>query len=289
MDSLYLIAEIGINHNGNIDNALKMIDSARSSGWDAVKFQKRTVEAVYSKDVLDSHRDSPWGKTTRDQKNGLEFGAEEYGIIDSYCRETGIEWFASAWDVASFEFLEKFNPPANKISSAMTADLGLARAVAKTGRLTYISTGASSFVDVCKIVDVFESEGCDYVIMHCVMQYPVDPENSGLAQIKTIDRIFRVSEQFPRYRGVGYSGHESPRDLLPSYTAIALGARYIERHITLDREQYGSDQKASIEPDEMAELRNTGNRMIDMLGDGRIRLAEIEKVTATRLRGHIKN
>lgn len=288
MSNLYLIAEIGINHNGSVDRACRMIDAANSAGWNAVKFQKRTIDLVYPQDVLNKPRKSPWGTTTREQKEGLEFGQEQYEFVNAYCREVGIPWFASAWDAQSFEFLEQFDLPANKISSPMIVDQGLSRAVAETGRLTYISTGATNFEDICRTAEIFEQAGCHYVLMHCVCQYPVEPENAGLAQIKTHDRIFRISEQFPCFQGVGYSGHEAPRDNLPSFAAIALGARTIERHITLDRADYGSDQDASMEPPGMAELRETGDKILAMLGNGKIEMKRHEQAAADKLRAHIK-
>ena len=289
MSKIQLIAEIGINHNGDVSKALEMIKCAHEANWDAVKLQKRNIDAVYSSDELSKPRESPFGTTTREQKEGLELGGDEYREIDGFCKTIGIPWFASAWDIESLEFLTAYNPPAHKICSAMIIDLEFLRAVADQGLLTYISTGASTAPQIFAAAQIFEDSGCPYVIMHCVMQYPVSDLNANMFSIKHIDNIFRsCPEHWRNYRGIGYSGHEEPLNMLPCITAVALGAGWIERHITLDRTDYGSDQAASMEPAEMAELRELADKVVQICGDGRIDMMTHEQEAAAKLRAHIK-
>ena len=240
----FVIAEIGINHNGSLDIAKKLIDGASLAGCDAVKFQKRTIELVYTKDDLDRHRESPWGTTNRQQKEGLEFGLEEYQEIDSYCKLKNIEWLASAWDTESQLFLRQFNLKYNKVASAMLTDLELLKLIAEEGKYTFISTGMSTMEEISQAVEIFDELGCPYELMHCNSTYPMKNENANLNVMKTLRDAFNCK--------VGYSGHETGR--VVSMTAVALGASSIERHITLDKSMYGSDQSASIEVEEMRRL-----------------------------------
>ncbi len=233
----FIIAEIGINHNGDIDIAKQLIDVAVEAGCDAVKFQKRTVDLCYTQEFLDSPRESPWGTTQREQKNGLEFGLDEYVDINVYCKGK-IEWFASAWDLKSQAFLRQFDLRYNKIASPMLYDEQLLEAVAMEHKHTFVSTGGASGAEIQDAVDIFHVAICPFELMHCVSKYPTKPEEANLKGIIKLRNTYR--------RNVGYSGHEI--GLAVSYAAVALGATSLERHITLDRTMYGSDQLCSVEP-----------------------------------------
>lgn len=233
----FIIAEIGINHNGDLKVAKQLIDMAKACGADAVKFQKREIDIVYSKKVLDAPRESPWGATQRKQKEGLEFGVKEYDEIDQYCKEKKIPWFASAWDIKSQEFLKKYNLLFNKISSAMLTHKDIIDMVVKEGKHTIISTGMSNFKEIDRVVDVFRKSECSFTLMHCVSVYPCKDEWCNVQMITTLRERYECP--------VGYSGHEV--GIVPSTLAVMLGAVCIERHITLDRSMYGSDQSASLE------------------------------------------
>jgi N-acetylneuraminate synthase len=273
-NQVFIIAEIGINHNGNIEIAKQLMDLAKSSGCDAVKFQKRTIEIVYSKEILDTPRESPWGTTTREQKEGLEFGEAEYNEIDAYSRLIGMPWFASAWDVPSQIFLQKYNLPYNKIASAMITHLELVETVAKEGKTTFVSTGICQMTDIEKAVAVFSKFNCPIVLMHTVSVYPCPEDSLNLKLIDTLKNIFNLP--------VGYSGHEST--VAPSLIAVVKGAVTIERHITLDRAMYGSDQAASLAPRGLQELVSEIRRYPSMLGDGVKRFAPGEELVASKLR-----
>lgn len=236
--SVKIIAEIGINHNGSIDIAKKLIDVAAFAGCDAVKFQKRTIEEVYTKEALDKYRESPWGTTNRDQKNGLEFGEKEYDEIDAYCKEKGIQWFASAWDVNSQLFLRKYDLKYNKVASAMLTVVPLLKAIAEEGKYTFISTGMSTLDEISKAIEIFNNAHCPFELMHTVSTYPMKDEDANLKMIQTLADKYKCK--------VGYSGHEAGLQI--SLAAVAMGATSIERHITIDRTMYGSDQSASVEP-----------------------------------------
>ncbi len=270
-----IIGEIGINHNGDLEIAKKLIDAAVSAGCDAVKFQKRTVDKVYTQEMLDSPRESPWGHTQRAQKEGLEFGRAEYDAIDAYCREKGIAWSASAWDVDSQRFLQKYNLTFNKVASAMLTRDDLLEIIAAEGRLTYISTGMSTMEEIDHAVDIFRGHSCPFALMHCNSTYPMAAEDANLRMITTLKERYRC--------GVGYSGHET--GLLVSLLAVAVGATSLERHITLDRTMYGSDQKASIEPDELRELVAKVRLTEKILGTGVKTLSDAELVVRKKLRG----
>ena len=275
--SIFIIAEIGINHNGDINLAKKLIDLAIGAGCNAVKFQKRTIDMVYAKEYLDSPRESPWGDTQRDQKEGLEFGEEKYKEIDRYCKEKKIDWFASAWDIGSQLFLRQFNLEYNKIASAMIICKELLEEVASEGKHTFISTGMSVLSDIEDAVEIFGKEGCPFELLHCVSTYPMNPTNANLNCIKTLRDLFLCD--------VGYSGHESGLSI--SYAAAALGATSIERHITLDRAMYGSDQAASIGPAGLYELVGAIRKIEIALGNGEKIVTEKELENAIKLRSHL--
>ena len=234
---IFITAEIGINHNGDINIAKKLIDGANFAGADAVKFQKRTIEKVYSIEELNKPRESPWGTTNREQKFGLEFEQEEYEEIDKYCKEKKIEWFASAWDLSSQLFLRKFNCKYNKVASAMLTYKKLLEKIAEEKKHTFISTGMSNLDEIEKAVQIFRNADCSFELMHCNSSYPMPDEQANLLFMNVLRDRFQCN--------VGYSGHEV--GLITSIAAVALGASSIERHITLDRAMYGSDQAASVE------------------------------------------
>lgn len=275
--NIFIIAEIGINHNGDIKMCKQLIDLAVSAGCDAVKFQKRDIETVYSKEMLESFRESPWGKTQRDQKMGLEFSKSQYQEIDNYCKEKNIEWFASAWDLKSQEFLRNFNCKYNKIASAMLVNTKLLEMVAEEKKHTFISTGLSTMKDIETAVNIFKNKGCHFELMHCVSTYPMKDSDANLKTITTLRQKFNCN--------VGYSGHES--GLAISFAAVALGATSVERHITLNRAMYGSDQAASLSPQDLKKLV-PGLRKIHLaLGDGVKRIIDDEIPIAKKLRAHI--
>ena len=272
-----IIAEIGINHNGDIDICKELIDSAKNAGADCVKFQKRDINKVYTKDFLDSPRESPWGKTQRDQKFGLEFDVSEYQEISDYCKLKEIEWFASAWDINSQKFLRQFNLKYNKVASAMIVYKELLEEIASEGRHTFISTGMSTMDDVQLAVDIFRAAKCPFELMHSVSTYPMKEENANLNMIKTLRNFFDCD--------VGYSGHEV--GLAISYAASAMDITSLERHITLNRAMYGSDQPASIEPLGFKQLVGSVRIIEGAIGDGIKRIIEDEKPIAENLRQHL--
>jgi N-acetylneuraminate synthase len=277
--SIFIIAEIGINHNGDINIAKELIKVAHDAGCDAVKFQKRDIDLVYSKELLDSPRESPWGTTQRAQKQGLEFGQKEYEEIDRYCKELGIEWFASAWDVNSLKFLDQFDCKYSKIASAMIVDLPFVEEVAKRKKHTFISTAMSDIPMIEKTVGVFRRTGCPFELMYCVGTYPAKEEDIDLNCIKTLREHFKCN--------VGYSGHEV--GLAISYGAAGQGISSLERHLTLDRAMYGSDQAASVEPAGFRMLVGSVRKIDKALqGDGIKRILPVEQVVADKLRAHIK-
>lgn len=256
--SVFIIAEIGINHNGDLGIAKKLIDGAVFAGADAVKFQKRTVEKVYSKEDLDRPRESPWGMTNRDQKLGLEFGEKEYNEIDKYCRKKGISWFASAWDIDSQHFLQKYQCQYNKVASAMLTHKELLGEIAKEKKYTFIGTGMSTLEEIEKAISIFKKYDCAYELMHCNSAYPMPDDEANLKVISLLREKFNCR--------VGYSGHEV--GLITTCAAVALGATSVERHITLDRAMYGSDQAASIEIMGFARLVGYIRTIEKALGNG---------------------
>ncbi len=275
--SLFIIAEIGINHNGDMKIAKQLIDVAKDCGCDAVKFQKRTIDLVYAKELLDSPRESPWGTTQREQKEGLEFGLEEYQEIDRYCKEKGIEWMASAWDMESMKFLRQFDLKRNKIASAMIVWEDFLKEVASEKKYTFISTGMCEVSHIDRAVEIFKEAGCPFELMHCVSTYPMDDEKANLLGIETLRDRYGCD--------VGYSGHEV--GLAVSYGAVALGATSLERHITLDRSMYGSDQAASVEPNGLRMLVGAVRKLEKARGDGQIGMLPEEEPIAKKLRAHI--
>jgi N-acetylneuraminate synthase len=276
MSKTFIIAEIGINHNGDIDIAKKLIESARHAGCDAVKFQKRTIDVVYTKEDLDRTRESPWGTTNREQKEGLEFGKEEYDEIDRYCKEKGIEWFASAWDIESQNFLRQYDLKYNKVASAMLTHRELLETIAEEGRHTFISTGMSTVTQVQKAVKIFKDKKCPFELMYCNSTYPMPLEEANLNAMKAMKKTFGESVN------VGYSGHET--GLIVSCAAAALGASSIERHITLDRTMYGSDQSASVESGGLRRLVDYIRSIENAMGSGFKHVSEKEKQIAKKLR-----
>ncbi len=274
-EHVFVTAEIGINHNGDMGIAKKLIDWAVLSGCDAVKFQKRTVDKVYTKEYLDGYRESPWGSTQRAQKEGLEFGEEEYDEINRYCKEKGIQWFASAWDIDSQYFLRRYDLKYNKIASAMLTNDRLLDAVAGEGKYTFIATGMSTYEEIDHAVEVFRGHGCPFELMHCCSTYPMPKEDANLRLIPVLRERYGCK--------VGYSGHETGRII--STSAVALGATSIERHITLDNAMYGSDQAASLNVADLARLVEDIRVIETILGDGEKKLSEKELETKRKLRG----
>jgi N-acetylneuraminate synthase len=275
--SIFIIAEIGINHNGEVEIAKQLVDVAKDAGADAVKFQKRTIDLVYSKEMLDSPRESPWGTTQRAQKEGLEFGLEEYKDIDAYCKGKGIHWFASAWDLESQKFLRQFDCKYNKIASAMIVYEDLLKEVVSEKKHTFISTGMTEFEQIDRAVEIFRKAGCPFELMHCVSTYPMDDEDANLNCIKTLRDRYQCD--------VGYSGHEV--GLAISYAAAALGITSLERHITVDRAMYGSDQAASVEPAGFRQLVGAVRKIEKAMGNGNRVISHKEIPLAKKLRAHI--
>lgn len=275
---IFIIAEIGINHNGDLDIAKKLIDGAIFAGCDAVKFQKRTIENVYTKEELDRPRESPWGKTNREQKLGLEFNKKEYDEIDGYCREKGIYWFASAWDLESQKFLRQYDCKYNKIASAMLIYEPLLKEVASEKKHTFISTGMSTVEQIDRAVNIFRDADCHFELMHCVSTYPMDDEDANLNRINALRDRYKCD--------VGYSGHEAG-GLAISCAAAALGITSLERHITLDRAMYGSDQAASLEISGLKILASSIRKIERSMGNGEIAIQPKEVPIAKKLRSHI--
>ena len=279
MKKPYLIAEIGINHNGDIKIAKQLIKNAKECGFDSVKFQKRTINIVYDEKTLDTPRESPWGKTTREQKLGLEFEKQEYDEIDKYCKELNIDWFASAWDLESLKFLENYNLKYHKIASAMIVDHKFLNEVAKTHKYTFISTGMSSKKDIDDAVNIFKDNNCSFELMHCVSTYPMKIEDANLITINQLKEVYNCN--------VGYSGHEN--GVVVSVAATMLGISSLERHITLDRTMYGSDQSASLEFSGMKSLNESIDKALLALGEKSLgKILDEEIPISKKLRAHIK-
>ena len=273
---VFITAEIGINHNGDITIAKKLIDVAALAGCDAVKFQKRTIEKVYSKEILDSQRESPWGNTTRDQKMGLEFDKKEYDEIDRYCKNKNIVWYASSWDIGSQIFLRSYDLKYNKVPSAMLTNQELIKTIAEEKKHTFISTGMSTMDEIQKAVNLFREYDCPFELQHSNSTYPMKIEEANLRCIMTLRTAFNCD--------VGYSGHESIGYLI-CVVAAALGATSIERHITLDRSMHGSDQAASLEPVGLQRLVSDIRGIDIIFGDGIKRVWPSEIPVMKKLRG----
>ena len=274
---VFFTAEIGINHNGDVEIAKKLIQMAKSAGCDAVKFQKRTVEKAYSKEILDMPRDSPWGSTTRDEKMHLEFGKSEYDQISKFCVLNEIEWFASSWDVDSQKFLRQYDLKHNKVASAMITNNELLNCIAEEKKLTFISTGMSTISEIESAVNIFKNHGCPFELMHTNSSYPMKYEEANLNCLKTLKEKFHCN--------IGYSGHEVGASLV-CVPAVLLGATSIERHITLDRTMYGSDHAASLESRGLNILVRDIRMLDQILGDGVKRVWPSELVKKKRLRNN---
>ena len=271
---IYFIAEIGINHNGDIELAKELIDMAVRCDCDAVKFQKRDIETVYSKEILDSPRESPWGKTQRDQKMGLEFGIKEYDLINEYCIEKNIDWFASSWDNKSQKLMNKYNFKFNKVASAMATNYNFLECVAAEKKPTFLSTGMTNINEIEKAVQIFKKHNCEIMLFHTVSTYPALEEDLNLACIKSLSEKFNLP--------IGYSGHEP--SVSPSIIAASMGAAVIERHITLNRAMYGSDQSASLQEDGLNQLVKVLRKLPKILGNGEKNILEKEEEVAKKLR-----
>ena len=272
---VFICAEIGINHNGDLNIAKKLIDVSIRCGCDAVKFQKRNVEKVYTKEILDSPRESPFGTTTREQKLGLEFSLEQYKIIDRYCKKQKIPWYVSCWDIQSQIDMRRFKTKYNKVASAMLTHKKLLEIIAKEKKYTFISTGMSTIRQISDAVKIFRKNKCPFELMHSHSVYPMPEEEANLNVIPFLKKKFKCN--------VGYSGHEvaAYEVCIP---AVVLGATSIERHITLDRSMYGSDQAASLEPGGLERLVRDV-RIIDLImGDGVKRIWDSEIPVMKKLR-----
>jgi N-acetylneuraminate synthase len=272
--SIFIIGEIGINHNGDMSVCKQLIDVAADAGCDAVKLQKRDIDLVYSKEMLDSPRESPWGLTQRDQKAGIEFGVEQYSEIDQYCKEVGIEWFASAWDTKSQIFLRQFNCNYNKVASAMIVHTELLKLIAEEKKHTFISTGMTTYEDINTAINIFKEAKCPFELMHTVSTYPMKEENANLNMIKVLRDKYKCD--------VGYSGHEV--GLAISNAVSALGITSLEKHITISRAMYGSDQSASVEPQGLRKLVAAVRKIESAMGDGVKRILDEEIPISRKLR-----
>jgi N-acetylneuraminate synthase len=263
----YLIAEIGINHNGSIKNAKKLIDLAKKYNFDAVKFQKRNPEVATPDNQKYLMRETPWGSLTYlEYKKKIEFSASNYSEINNYCKKKKIDWFASAWDVESQIFLQKFNCKYNKVASAMLTNIDLLKVIAAEKKHTFISTGMNSINDIIKCVNIFKKKNCKFTLLHCVSIYPAPEESLNLLTINFLKKKFRCD--------VGYSGHES--SVSPSILAYFLGATVIERHITLDRSMWGTDQAASLAEDGIKSLTSIILKIPKLIGKETVKKTKAE-------------
>lgn len=275
-NSIFIIGEIGINANGDIKLAKKMIDMARECGCDAVKFQKRNVRKVIPKEFWENKKETPFGFVRYiEYKESLEFGKKEYDEIDRYCKEIGMDWFASAWDLDSQKFLQKYNLKYNKIASPMLTYQPLIEMIAKERKKTFISTGMSTWEEVDKVVDTFRKYECPFVLMHCVGVYPCPDEELNQSVILELKRRYPEEE-------IGYSGH-SP-GILDASVAVALGAKYIEKHITLDRSMFGSDQSSSLEKRGLEYVVINVNEIPVMLGSKEKKISDKEQKIRDKLK-----
>ena len=264
----FLIAEIGINHNGSIKIAKKLIDLAAKYNFDAVKFQKRNPDVSVPSSAKDKMRPTPWGDMTYlSYKKKIEFGIKEFKEIDRYCKKKKIHWFASPWDVESNNFLNKFNLKYNKVASAMLTNVPLLESISKSKRMTFISTGMSNLSDISRAIKIFKKNKCKFALMHCVSAYPCPVENLNLKNIITLKKKFKCE--------VGYSGHES--SVSPTLMAYSLGANIIERHITLDRSMWGTDQSASLSEQGILNLTSTIRKLYLAYGDGKKKLTKNDR------------
>ena len=272
---VFIIAEIGTNHTGSIDIAKKIIDLVVQEGCDAVKFQKKNVEKIYTKEFLDSPIYSPWGTSQREMRLHREFSDKQFNSINTYCKKKKIPWFVSCWDTESQLQMRKFKTKFNKVASAMLIHEELLKLIAEEKKKTFISTGMSTIKEIKTAVDIFRKADCPFELMHSNSSYPMIPKEANLKLIPFLKKRFKCN--------VGYSGHESGASLV-CVTAILMGATSIERHITLDRTMYGHDQSASLEPEGMRRLVHD-IRLLDVLfGDGKKRIWDSEKLAMKKLR-----
>ena len=271
----FVTAEIGINHNGDIKIAKKLIDMASDAGCDAVKFQKRSIEKVYSQKTLDAPRESPWGTTQREQKAGLELSEKDYKIIDNYCRKKQIPWFVSCWDTESQISMRKFKTKYNKVASAMLTHTKLLELIAKEKKYTFISNGMSTIKNIENAVKIFRKYKCPFELMHCHSAYPMPTNEANLNLIPTLQKKFNCK--------VGYSGHEIGATNV-SIPAVMLGASSIERHITLNRTWYGHDQAASLEPEGLQKLIRDIRVLDKIKGNGKKKIWPTEIPNQKKLR-----
>ena len=272
---VFITAEIGINHNGSIVLAKKLIDVAVSAGCDAVKFQKRTIDLVYTKEFLDGSRESPWGTTQREQKEGLEFSLEQYKKIDKYCKRKKIQWYVSCWDIDSQIQMRKFKTKYNKVASAMLTHHKLLEVIAEEKKYTFISTGMSTMRDIEKAVKIFRKHKCPFELMHAHSSYPMPNNEANLKLIPALTKKFKCK--------VGYSGHEQGTTDV-TIPAVMMGATSIERHITLNRTWYGHDQIASLGPSGLTRVVGFIRTIDSIMGDGKKRIWESEIPNMKKLR-----
>jgi len=272
--SVKIVAEIGINHNGDLAVAKQLMVMAKEAGADFVKFQKRDIEAVYSPEFLDSPRESPWGKTQRAQKKALEMLPADWVHIDYLSFSIGIPWFASCWDVLSLRFIEKFRPPLHKIASPMLTNMQFVEAVARYGRKTLVSTGMSTMEEITAAVEILKDHGTEVVLLHCVSEYPSPDDRCNLGMIRVLKDRFGCE--------VGYSNH-SP-GIESCIGAAYLGAEWIECHITLDRSMYGSDQASSLERRGLDLVCKYARNAKTIIGDGVKIITAAERANAAKLR-----
>jgi N-acetylneuraminate synthase len=271
---VYIIAEIGINHNGSLDIAKRLIDEAVQAGVDAVKFQKRTPELCTPRDQWHLERDTPWGRMSYiNYRHMIELGLDEYGAIDSYCKEKGIDWFVSCWDEAAVDFMEQFDPGIYKFASASLTDHDLIARVKRTGRPYILSTGMSTMSEITEAIDKFGTD--NLMVAHSTSAYPCPPQELNLRMVETLMDLYPDTP-------IGYSGHET--GLATTVAAVALGACFVERHFTLDRAMWGSDHAASVEPQGMQKLVRDIRDLELGLGDGVKRVYESEMGAMKRLR-----
>jgi len=274
-----IIAEIGINHNGDIDMAKKLISMAKKCGCDYVKFQKRNPDICVPENQKKQMRETPWGYISYlEYKKKIEFSKDDYKIIDDYCKEKKIEWFASVWDLDSLKFIEQFNVSTHKIASALVTNLELLKEVAKCKKYTFISTGMCELEDIDKAVDIFKKANCEFELMHSVSTYPADEKDLNLSLINFYKKRYNCN--------VGYSGHEA--GISPSVIAAALGASSIERHITLSRSLFGTDQSASVERRGLIELVTVIRKIPIVLGVPQKKMLDAEKPIAKKMRYWVK-
>lgn len=272
---MQIIAEGGINHNGSLDLCFQLMKMAKECGADYFKLQKRDIDTVYTQEFLESPRESPWGKTQRAQKEGLEFSPAQFVEIDKYSKAIQLPWFASSWDLISLQQMESFNPPFHKVASPMLTNRRFLHEVAKIGRKTLISCGGSEWLDIDYAVEIFQGRGCPFALFHCVSEYPCPDEHVNLAMLQ------ELKKRYP-YVEIGYSNH-SP-GIESAVGAAYLGARYVELHVTLDRSMYGSDQAASIERRGLELICKYCRNAEKIIGDGIRIIRDAEKVNMAKMR-----